>query len=408
MLTADLVHARRAGGELKLVALTPDRRARAFELAAELESIARAHVGCTREELEEAWSAIDVPARDRKLADGLRKLIEDGLELEVNEGDPAALRRQVFELAAVRRREERFDRDEVLREVAAVAGVHPEIVERDLYADLRSAHVLRRVSGPPARSIVESYDLEQARAVLLRATRVIARVRSASPAAMRALFRKLKFLRLLYTIRREGDGFALELDGPYSMFESVTKYGLSLALALGAIAECGRWELEADVRWGPERRALVFKLAGDARAGVAIPERLPDEVEALRDRFADREAWTVAQADELLDLPGIGICVPDLAFTHRETGELVYLEVLGFWSRAAVWKRVELAEAGLPHKIVFAVSSRLRVSEEALGDDVPAALYVYKGALSAPQLEEKLELVRGKKKVWASRSRRGK
>ena len=93
----------------------------------------------------------------------------------------------------------------------------------------------------------------------------------------------------------------------------------------------------------------------------------------------------------MIDLPGVGLCVPDLAFTHRDTGEMVLLEVMGFWSRDAVWKRVELVEAGLPQKILFAVSSRLRVSEAVLEDDAPGALYVYKGAMSAAQIEKKLD-----------------
>jgi hypothetical protein len=49
----------------------------------------------------------------------------------------------------------------------------------------------------------------------------------------------------------------------------------------------------------------------------------------------------------------------------------VYLEVMGYWSRAAVWKRVELVQAGLAERVLFAVSSRLSVSEEVL-DGRPA------------------------------------
>jgi hypothetical protein len=87
------------------------------------------------------------------------------------------------------------------------------------------------------------------------------------------------------------------------------------------------------------------------------------------------------------------LCVPDLVFTHADSGECVYLEVLGFWSRPAVWRRVELVERGLPQRILFAVSQRLRVSEEALGDDVPGALFVYKRVLSARAILERVELL---------------
>ncbi len=75
-------------------------------------------------------------------------------------------------------------------------------------------------------------------------------------------------------------------------------------------------------------------------------------------------------------------------------------EVLGFWNRDAVWRRVELVEQGLATKIVFVVSARLRVSEEVLSDTESAALYVYKGAINPKALERKLEqlVVRSKGK----------
>ena len=64
--------------------------------------------------------------------------------------------------------------------------------------------------------------------------------------------------------------------------------------------------------------------------------------------------------------------MPDLELRHASAASTVYLEVLGFWSRDAVWRRVELVERGLPQRIVFAVSKHLRVSEEALDDEHPA------------------------------------
>ncbi len=57
MLTADLVTARRRGDELRLIALDDGRRARIAALAATFSDVARAHVGSTRRELDDALDA---------------------------------------------------------------------------------------------------------------------------------------------------------------------------------------------------------------------------------------------------------------------------------------------------------------------------------------------------------------
>jgi hypothetical protein len=92
-----------------------------------------------------------------------------------------------------------------------------------------------------------------------------------------------------------------------------------------------------------------------------------------------------------LDLPGVGLCVPDLLFENGENGDKVHLEVLGFWSREAVWRRVDLVERGIGGRILFAVSQHLRVSEDVLGDNLPGALYVYKRVMNARAVLERVE-----------------
>jgi predicted nuclease of restriction endonuclease-like RecB superfamily len=209
------------------------------------------------------------------------------------------------------------------------------------------------------------------------------------------LFRKLKFLRLLHSIRPlERRGYRIEIDGPFSLFESSTKYGLQLAMALPAIRECEHFELRADLRWGTARTPLSFALSGGRGAHDAVEARLPDDIDALVRGIAEAGTpWEASPADAILDLPGVGVCVPDLVFTHGETGECVYLEVLGYWSRAAVWKRVELVEKGLGERIVFAVGKQLRVSEEVLDEELPGALYVYKRTMAPKAVLERVEAV---------------
>jgi predicted nuclease of restriction endonuclease-like RecB superfamily len=185
------------------------------------------------------------------------------------------------------------------------------------------------------------------------------------------------------------------------LFEAVTKYGLQLALAFPVLRRCDSLELTAQLRWGKTREALRFEYSERRGAASQRPEGgtesplegLPDEVVTFIEAFErTKSAWSVAVNDRLLNLPGIGVCVPDLVF--RSGQQVVFLEVMGFWSRDAVWKRVEMAEKGLSEKVIFAVSSRLRVSESVLDDSGGAALYVYKGVMSPRAVIEKLEALR--------------
>ncbi len=400
MLTVDLVRARRRGGRIEVVPLRPAERDRALAVAEGYVAAARAAVGATRSVFEAACD--DVPHRptDYRLVRGLRKLVVDRCAFEMRDDvDPPALRRALFSRAAAVRRglkdAETFAAEPVVTAAAAELGLPAADVRDALFADLKENHILGRFDAIGRAALVDAYELAQKQAILLRAVRVVVRLQRPRPHGLRLFFRRLKFHRLLYAAARLPDGAcSIEIDGPFSLFRSVTTYGLRLALLLPVLDACGpAWELDADVLWGPERRPATFHLEGEPGADTDLDdERLPDEVARLVDRFRKLETpWTVNIAHELLDLPGVGLCVPDLVFTHRDTGYGVYFEVLGFWSREAVWRRVDLVNAGLPHPIVFAVSSRLRVSEEVLDSDLPGQLYVYKGAIGARAVEQRLD-----------------
>jgi predicted nuclease of restriction endonuclease-like RecB superfamily len=86
--------------------------------------------------------------------------------------------------------------------------------------------------------------------------------------------------------------------------------------------------------------------------------------------------------------------VPDLELTRAAepaTGRSVLVELLGFWSRDAVFRRIEAAERGLAEPVLFVLSSRLRVSEQLLDDAESGKLYVYKGRINAHALLRKAE-----------------
>ncbi len=395
MLTSDLVPVRRRGAELQLVAIDAKRRERARLIAGELVALAADHVGGPRGELEEALGSVPAEPRDEKLKAGLAKLTLDRCTFAAESAvDPVVLRDALFRRATAWRREGSIEpREAIVAEVGAAQTppLDANGVEAALYSDLKSAHPLQAFEPISAEGLVAAYEEALPQAVLLRATRVTVTVKPANAGALRALLRRLKFLRLLFAIAKapEPGAHALVVEGPLAMFDGGARYGLKLALLLPALRETGTFELEAEIRWGKEHAFYTFRVQGTdaaaARAGGEAP--LPEEVQALLDGVnAASSDWRAARADAVLDLPGLGVVVPDLVLTKGKAR--VFVEVLGFWSREAVWRRVELAEKGLPEKVIFVASERLRVSEEVLESE-HACLYVYKGVIGVRGLLER-------------------
>ncbi len=393
MLTADLVRVRRNRGRLGVVALKGASLVRASELARLFLELAKDQVGSNYGQLKEAWAAVDVSPKERKLALGLQKLIEDSCEFETRAVvDPVKLRSELFLAAADERRRlgKDFDRRKVFDRLAAEFDAEPEALDAGIFSDLRSQHALVRVAVPDASALVAQYQTAQYQAVLLRATRVVAHVRCANAAQYRALFRALKFRRLLFVLNREAGGYRIDIDGPFSLFDSVTKYGLALALVFPVLCQVDELRLLAHLRWGKERSELLFEYDHASVHGErSVSDELPEEVARLMEGIRKLDSpWQVDVNERIVDLPGGQVCIPDLCLHRGE--QRVYVEVLGFWSRDAVWKRVEMVQQGLSERIVFAVSSRLRVSEAVLGEDKTSALYVYKGVMSPRAVLDKV------------------
>lgn len=403
MLTSDLVRVRRKGEAITAQYLRGPAIERLTPVVRYYVETLSGMVGRPREEIEAALDAAEVTARDRLAALGLRKVLEDRAEFEVAEGiDPEALRREVFLAAAEAHRtldvRAELDRAAVLAAVAEKLGTTPESLERGLYADLRGSELLQRFTPMAPEEALERYNLGLAQAILLRATKVTVHLEGEEPSRYRQVFRAARFQGLIHVVRsRPEGGYTIDLDGPYSLFDAVSRYGLKLALFLPAVLACRAYHVEASVLWGRERTPSRFtvKPVDELTAPAPdLPSTAPD-LELFCEAFERlTSAWTVAKNERIFALPGEVVCVPDLVFSSRETGEEVYLEAFGFWSRASVWQRVELVQKGFPCRILLAVSKQLRVSEEVLGEEDTGEVYVYKRVISPREVLERLE--RGK------------
>jgi len=403
VLTTDLVKVRRRQGRIVPLWLK-GRQAAVWEPIAEalIDVFSRCE-GMTRSQLGEAVEAVIADAGDKVRADGLVKLLEDGCEIDASVGSSAeSVREEVFRAAAAQRRglgiRDDFDREGVVAACAARLGRSAEEVERSLFEDLPGAQVIRGWKKTSATSLLQRYDLALAQGVLLRAVHVCIELEPASGPRLRDVFRMIKFCRLMHTVReREGGGWVVELDGPMSLFEATQRYGVQLAMFLPTLVAGDGWKLRAEVLWGRDRQRLQFELSdGEGLVSTRSAPSEPEEVEALVRGFGRLDTgWEVRQEARVFHLKGRGVFVPDLVFEHGATGQRVYLEVFGYWSREAVFKRLELLEAGFGHKVLLAVSRRLRVSEGAAEEGFPGKILVFTQSISAHAVRAALDTFTG-------------
>jgi predicted nuclease of restriction endonuclease-like RecB superfamily len=355
-------------------------------VAAHLLEVYRTLPGKTRGEAEDEIRETFGDNPTQLVHQGLAKLLEDRCEFEVDAEDvPSELREKVFLAAAAARRTGRpFDRRSVLEQVALETESAVEDVDRGLFADLRSEQRLVRFEDCAVDQLLNRYNVALAQAVLLRSTGVMARVYGETPARYRQLFRAIKFHRLICQIDASGpDAYTLRLDGPLSLFSATQKYGLQLALFLPALLQCRRFELNATVRWGAQRKEKAFTLSdadGLRSHTVDYGDYTPKDLAMFAESFRKSvTGWELSAEADVVSLPS-GPWTPDYQLIHRASGEVVRLEVLGFWRRTDAEKLYRRLAAEHPGPFILAVSEQFNI-DEALADQWESQIYRFKRTL---------------------------
>lgn len=360
MLTGNLLIHRRRQGRLYPNRLDPAQEA-PREAAESVLALARSFRGRRRGDLHEALDGLAAPGVSAKALRGMVKLVLDGCEFAVAEGPPPPdLRRELFDAAAGQWRARGTDglaqwRGALLAEAGRRHGLEPAAVERALFADLQENQLLQEVPTLDGEGLLLRYNVAQVQGLLLHAQGLEIDAAAVTPQRLRQLLGYLKFFGLLFRVEgsnfgsRATPGARIAVDGPLSVLESSTRYGLELAAFFPALLLWReRWRLRAEVR---------------LKAGAAPLELIVEPHPLLRSHYPDRgqwvpeparqfvagfnalaSPWRAAPAEEIVALPGNRYLVPDFVLTHSARGP-VHLEHLTYPSREAVARKLELAAA---------------------------------------------------------------
>lgn len=382
MLTSDLLRATLRKGEVRPQYLdieNGDWLARATTLCA----LYKAGVGRTRGAIDEDLKDLVGDERSHLVTRGLAKLLEDRADFQtVSPIDPVALRAALFDRAfapldaagqaaeptagAPRARAGLrgvIERDAVLAEQSAVLGVDVATLEAAMYGDLRSEQRMVTYEPLAPRDLLIRYNLALAQAVLYRARALRIDVVAAKPASLRAFFRALKFHQLMHrTVRISATRWQVHVDGPLSLFQQGQRYGLQMAMFLPTLLSLKQWALEADLTWGDDNREAVFRLTPED--GLVTTQRargvwVSKEQQQLTERLQTHKNWEATEDAIVVDLGGEDVLVPDLTLVHRTDGRRLLVEVIGFWRRGYLERRLDVLQRHGPANLVLCVSRRM-------------------------------------------------
>lgn len=344
MLTKELLHFSVRKGRVHPRFIDP-ADPRLLGLAEALTATARDAVGEGQGALEEALVALTPGGKDKKLGDGLVKLVLD--RVEVDAPDPAAQPRR---LEAQRRASEVLatlppDSPLAAYEQALDQAFQGELagLRERLYADLPARRVVKEVKLDDASGLLHRYNLALAQSFLLYTEQVVVELHRPPLPELRRVLRQLRFCRLVAQIERVQDNLQMTIEGPGKVLGAGKRYGLLLAIFMGVLPILPKWRLTAQVTL-PRRPTAELVL--DASLGLLSPHRggsgyVPEEIEATLHKLEGDETFEVETQPEPRPIGVSGLLVPDLAFVERSSGRRVLIELFHTWHQHALEQRIQ-------------------------------------------------------------------
>jgi predicted nuclease of restriction endonuclease-like RecB superfamily len=406
MLTGNLVRTRL--NKFKIMPLYLHRESQEWlEVAESLLEIFRAGEGMTRGEIDAAAADLFGSGQATLSHRGLARVLEDRSEFEVvADVDPEDLRDRLFRAAALyrtaiaRKRAKSdpseaingFNRQGILDAIAKELNLNPDQVESSLFADLKEENRILKFDDISAQRLIDRYNVALAQSVLIRAVRLNVEIRQESPARLRRIFQMLKFHRLLFTAYGVlNDGLNLTIEGPLSLFQSTTKYGVQMANWLPHLLHCRDFRLDADLHWGTKKELRTFHLERADGLVSHVSDSAgyePPEFEAFVNRFRQiAPSWSIDVPEMVFRGTGQGgttvVWMPDYVLTQLSSGREVHLEILGFWRRASLQNYLDVVPKIPRAQPLWAVSDKMKVDDDKASKIVSERVLTYRDIPSA-------------------------
>lgn len=397
MLTSDLAFSWRRGDKISPRLIKTNNQSLRTD-AENLIAVFEEFQGKTRGEIERELEEYVGTGTDYRILRGMIKLLTDRSVFQTESVvEPFQIRQKIFlearKFQPVLPNSEQ--RKSVLDSVAKNEfQLEANEIENNLYGDLTAQQRLISFEAISSEDLLNRYNLAQAQALLYKCVEMKLYVSPSETANYRAIFGWIKHFKLIHTVvGNAANGYEITLTGAASLFHRSQKYGIRMAVFLPALLLCKNWKMSAEI---PQKeRDFYFELTSEQNEIVSCyfdePEYVNSDIEKLKKNFEKRSGtWNLHENREVVDL-GKTAFIPDLALV-KDSGEKVYLDVLGFWTPKSLLKRIAEFRTANYNKFILAASQELRGSrEEALWESQNVLFYKTKlEPLALIEMAEKL------------------
>ncbi len=264
-----------------------------------------------------------------------------------------------------------------------------EQVRDGLYADLAENKILTNFDAPSPVDLLNRYNLSQVQGIFYKASKLILNAHRNVPGEYKLLFRYLKLFQLMAYIEGDADhGFTITVDGPTSLFNPSTRYGLAIAKLIPALLHVTKWSLSATLQtrdpytkaWNTGR----FTLNSECGLVSHYSKGKPYD-SMLESSFADKwdalkTDWVLEREVDLLPVPG-SVMIPDFRLVHPD-GRDYLLEIVGYWRPEYLQKKFYQVRTSGCDNLILAISERLNLEKAGVKlDNVPAKIVWFKDKL---------------------------
>jgi predicted nuclease of restriction endonuclease-like RecB superfamily len=394
MLPTDLLIHRQNGEEILPKKLKLDQQS--LDLASELISFFQDAVGKTLGEIDRFLADFEGESTDYKMKRGLAYILKSAFcEFEViSPLEPTLLRERVFALAANYPPSHQTTQltlckvaDELSQELEK--EVLPSQVLAGLYADLSENKILTSFDAPTAEDLLHRYNLSQVQGVFYKASQLVLNAHRNVPGEYKLLFRYLKLFQLMAYIEGDADhGFTITIDGPTSLFNPSTRYGLAIAKLIPALLHVTKWSLAAILQikdvYSNTWKTGRFTLNSECGLVSHYAKGKPYD-SMLEASFADKwdalkSEWVLEREVDLIPIPG-SVMIPDFRLVHPD-GRVFLLEIVGYWRPEYLQKKFAQVRRANCDNLILAISERLNLEKAGVKlNDVPARIVWFKEKL---------------------------